>query len=296
MAGNDAPAHFYCSSGGNAGLAAVVAAKTLGHPCTVVVPMTTKPFMIAKMLAAGASDVLQHGSMWKEADTYMREMVMSRDLGAVYVPPFDHEDIWEGNSSVIHEIEEQWREGRKPAGIVASVGGGGLFSGIQLGLGRLGWADIPLIALETRGADSLAQSLQAGRHVTLPGITSQATTLGAVRVCDRAYQEGQKSNVRSVVLSDAEAAMGSWRLADDERILVELACGVNVALCYDGRLERALGRPLHKEDNIIIVLCGGSGVSLDMIQEWKAEFGDVEKHLPKHDIVASDHTSPYSRS
>ncbi|KAL9123448.1 MAG: hypothetical protein Q9175_008364, partial [Cornicularia normoerica] len=37
--------HFYSSSGGNAGLACVTAAHSLGRPATVVVPMTTKPLM-----------------------------------------------------------------------------------------------------------------------------------------------------------------------------------------------------------------------------------------------------------
>ena len=41
--------HFYCSSGGNAGLACVVAARQLGFPATIVVPMTCKPLMLEKL-------------------------------------------------------------------------------------------------------------------------------------------------------------------------------------------------------------------------------------------------------
>ena len=48
------------------------AANFLGRPSTVVVPESTKPFMMAKIKAAGASEVLQHGASWKEADTYVR--------------------------------------------------------------------------------------------------------------------------------------------------------------------------------------------------------------------------------
>lgn len=42
-----------------------------------------------------------------------------------------------------------------------------------------------------------------------------------------------------MVLSDAEAAMGCWRLADDERIDVDAAFGIDVAVYYDGGLQRS---------------------------------------------------------
>lgn len=103
-------------------------------------------------------------------------------------------------------------------------------------------------------------------------------------------------NVRSVVLPDAEAAMGCWRLADDERIMVEMACGVNVALCYDGRLEKALGRKVRPDDKIVIILCGGSNVTVDMLAKWRKEFGWVEQEVRKEStngIVPSEVTAPH---
>lgn len=52
-----------------------------------------------------------------------------------------------------------------------AVGGGGLLSGAVSGLQEVGWLDVPIIAVETRGADSFNQALKAGRLVTLPDIT-----------------------------------------------------------------------------------------------------------------------------
>jgi len=68
--------HIFCSSGGNAGLAAVHASRTIGLPCTVVVPTSTKPLMVAKIKAAGAYEVVQHGAAWADADKHMREVLM----------------------------------------------------------------------------------------------------------------------------------------------------------------------------------------------------------------------------
>lgn len=286
--------HFYSSSGGNAGLACVHAARFLSRPATVVVPMSTKPLMLTKIRAAGASEVLQHGASWKEADTYLRETVLpdaeKRGEVGVYVPPFDHQDIWTGHATLIDEANVQMAnicgQGAKPDIVICSVGGGGLLNGIVEGVERLGdeWKDTTILAVETKGAHSLAQSLEEDEHVTLPGITSIATSLGATRVSDKTYEIATtREQVRSSVLSDDEAAMGCWRLADDERLIVEPACGVNVALCYGGRLEKALGRQVSKDEKILIVLCGGSAVTIDQIVQFKKDFGHLGDELSRRE-------------
>jgi L-serine/L-threonine ammonia-lyase len=86
--------HFISSSGGNAGLAATTAAKMLGQDATVVVPETTGELMRNKIVAAGGN-VIVHGQALPDADEYVRALV-SMDPSLAYVPPFDHEFIWEG--------------------------------------------------------------------------------------------------------------------------------------------------------------------------------------------------------
>ena len=226
--------------------------------------------MVAKIKTAGASKVVQHGASWAEADTFLREEVLANDHYGVYVPPFDHEDVWIGASTIIEELEE------RPDAIVCSVGGGGLFCGIQLGLKCRGWDDVGILAMETEGAESLAMSLREGDLVTLPEITSIAKSLGAKRVARKAFEMGQMKNVKSVVLSDAEAAMGCWRLADDARLIVEPACGVSVAVCYDGRLKQLFPK-LTSTSKIVIVICGGSDITLETLLQLREKYAVVEK-------------------
>ncbi|KAA6414702.1 MAG: L-serine ammonia-lyase [Lasallia pustulata] len=107
--------HFYSSSGGNAGLACTTAARSLSLPATIVVPDSTPAFMIAKLRAAGATAVLQQGASWAEADAYLRKQVLAGREDAVYVPPFDHADIWEGVGGMVEEIREQLEGGRPDA-------------------------------------------------------------------------------------------------------------------------------------------------------------------------------------
>lgn len=128
--------------------------------------------------------------------------------------------------------------------------------------------------------------------VTLDKITSLAGSLGASRVAEKAFEYAQRPNVRSIVLSDAEACMACWRFADDSLMLVEPACGVNVALCYENRLSKALGKEVTPDMKIVIVLCGGSNVTLDMLEGWRKEYGAIEKHLPTNTEVPSSWTAP----
>ena len=244
--------------------------------------------MIAKIRAAGASEVIQHGDSWKEADAYLRQELLARDAEGVYVPPFDDERIWEGNGRLVAEVKKQigLMGAGTPDAIVCSVGGGGLFAGIMMGLEKVGWESVKVLAMETEGAQSLNESVKAGKLVALDQITSIATTLGAKRVCEKAFEASKKNTVKSVVLSDAEAAMGCWRLADDERVMVEPACGVSLAVCYDCRLKKLLPG-LGKNSKVVIVVCGGSNVTVDMLMCWKEKYGWVEKRMTNDREVPS---------
>ena len=269
--------HFYSSSGGNAGLACVTAAVSLGCPATVVVPLGTSPLMIARIKSAGATNVIAHGESWKEADAYLKEEVLTRDDRGVYVPPFDDERVWDGNSTLITELRQQMPSDAPPDAIVCSVGGGGLFAGVMRGLERHPeWSATQVLATETAGADSLHASLKAGELVTLDKITSIATSLGARRVAAQAfsYAHDNPETVKSVVLSDAEAAQACVRFADDERVMVEPACGVSVALAYDGRLKELLSA-YNKTSRVVIIVCGGSHVTVEKLGEWRKLYGST---------------------
>lgn len=245
--------------------------------------------MVAKLRALGA-EVVQKGANWGEADRWLREVVMQgegegRGEVGVYVPPFDHPDIWEGASSLVPELEEQMKGFGGYDGVVCSVGGGGLLIGIAEGIQNAGLAsERKVLAVETEGGESLSKSLLAGGVVTLPEISTIATSLGCSRVAKRAFEVAQRDNVEVAVLSDAQAAMGSVHLADMERLLVEAACGVSIAPCFDGTLRRALGRGLSdgewKEQRIVIIVCGGSIVSTRLLEDYRAKYeGVVEREI-----------------
>ncbi len=135
-----------------------------------------------------------HGLSFQEANAHAQSLLGPQDA---FIHPFDDPLLWEGHASMIDEVA---RAGLRPDCVVLSVGGGGLLSGVVAGLRRQGWDDVPVFAVETVGADSYAQSLAAGERVELPAIASIATSLGARKVSEHAFDLARAHPIRPVVV------------------------------------------------------------------------------------------------
>ena len=284
IASGPSDVHFYCSSGGNAGLACATSAVALNRPATIVLPTTVSPLIKEKLLTLGVN-VHSVGNAWAQADRFLRDELLAHDPSGVYVPPFDHQHVWDGASTIVSELREQLDV--PIHGIVCSVGGGGLVNGVTQAVESQPWngAGGPstdtkptIIAVETEGADSLNASIRAGRHITLPGITSIATSLGASRVSEQTWRWSQTSkHLLSMTVSDADAAISCVRFADDARLLIEVSCGATLAVAYRGDLRRLLGKGLGDDEwaarNVVLEVCGGSGVGLETLAAYREKYG-----------------------
>ena len=250
---------FISSSGGNAGIAAAFAGLRLGVPVLVVVPETTTERARA-LIGRERADVIVHGASWKEANALAQSMMQEHDA---FIHPFDDPLIWTGHASMIDEVAQA---GLVPDAVLLSVGGGGLMCGVIEGLRRHHWGHVPVIAVETLGADSLAQSMAANTLVELPAITSIATSLGARRVAEQAFAWTTQHPVRSVVVSDRQAIEGCLRFMDDHRMVVEPACGAALAVLYSHPRELAGYR------QVLVIVCGGATASVSQLQGWRSAY------------------------
>ena len=82
---------------------------------------------------------------------------------------------------MIHEIHEQLG-GVAPDVVVVALGGGGLMCGVLRGMHQLGWTEVPVVAVETRGADSLAECVREKKWTEIDDIT-RCAYVGVVCVC-----------------------------------------------------------------------------------------------------------------
>jgi L-serine/L-threonine ammonia-lyase len=153
--------------------------------------------------------------------------------------------------------------GVKPGAVVVSVGGGGLLCGLLEGMHEVGWTEVPVLAVETEGAASFAAAVKAGHLVTLDRITSIATTLGARRVAPQALEWTKRHPITTWQVTDRDAVDACVRFADEHRVLVEPACGASLAAVYNK------AEPLEGLRPIVVIVCGGAGVSLSLLDKWK---------------------------
>jgi L-serine/L-threonine ammonia-lyase len=262
-----------CSSGGNAGHAVATAGRNLGIPVDVYVPEPTKPMMIEKLRSKGAN-VFLHGANWNEADKKAKEALAAHS-NAIYIPPFDDPLIWEGNSTLVDEIAKC---GVVPDKIVLSVGGGGLLCGVQRGILRHGWQNrTKIIAAETSGTASFAAATEAGRPVSLPGISSVASSLGALSVTPACLNTGVETI--PYVVTDKDAVTACRRFADDYNMLVEPACGAALSYIYCNpagateNVNSGVSDSDAKRETVVVIVCGGSVVNVELMAQWCADFG-----------------------
>ena len=130
-----------------------------------------------------------------------------------------------------------------------------------MGLQRVGWHTVPVLAAETFGADSYYRSLAAGRLVTLDKIESIAKSLGARTVAQGAFNWSTRHSILPRRVDDAAALDACIAFANEERILVEPACGAALAVAY------ATPDPLPQRPNaaLLVIVCGGAHVDLEML-------------------------------
>lgn len=245
------------SSGGNAGIAVAYSGRQLGIPVTVYVPETTT-VRAKQLIEQEGATVVVHGASWQEANALA---LAHLDDDTAFVHPFDNETMWHGHATM---IDEAVQAGCVFDCVVLSVGGGGLLSGVVAGLDRNGLSETPVVAIETVGADSLAQSVQQGARIELPAITSIATSLGAKQVCENAFKVTRSHDIRSHVVSDLDAVDASERFLFDHRILVEPACGASLAALYSAQhvILEGFRAPL-------VIVCGGATATVEQLGVWR---------------------------
>ena len=237
------------SSGGNAGIAVAYCGMVLGMPTTVFIPSTSHQLFVDELKLYGANVVVA-GKDWDSANT--AALAYIKEHHAAYIPPFDHPMLWAGHATLIDELVQS---GIRPDAIITAVGGGGLACGLLEGMHHHGWTDIPLIAVETQGADAFYQSIQTQQMVTLDAVTTRATSLGVKRVTARLFEWTQEHDIKVAVVSDEAAEAGARAFAADKRIMVELSAGAALSIAYTNHPI------IDAYQTVVVVVCGGANTA-----------------------------------
>lgn len=124
--------------------------------------------------------------------------------------------------------------------------------------------------------------------MTIPGITSKATSMGArtcsidtlraaVRYAD-AGEGARDTKFTSLTVDDAISGSACWQFKRDHDLMVEMACGAALAVCYQPRILDELLKGVGKEGerkSIVIVVCGGSKIDEELLRDYEREYGSA---------------------
>ncbi|MCI5073838.1 threonine ammonia-lyase IlvA [Oricola sp.] len=162
--GVDGP--FVCASAGNHAQGLAYVCRHFGKRGVVFMPVTTPQQKIDKTRAFGGDNVEIRLVGDYFDDCNRAALDYAQEHGAVMVPPFDHDDIIEGQASVAQEVLAQAPDGLRFDRVIVAVGGGGLASGLTRYFGEAGEA-ASFTMVEPAGAPSLRRSLEKGERVRL---------------------------------------------------------------------------------------------------------------------------------
>ena len=215
------------ASAGNHGRALAHAARAAGLPLTVYIASNAPQTKRDAIGAAGAE--LRPCTDYDEAE---REAKAHATNGsALFISPYAHPDVIAGAGTVALEILAD--EPRIDT-IVASIGGGGLISGIAIGTdGRARVA-----GAEVEASTPFTCSLAAGRIVSIDVGETIADGLSGNLDPDSPTFELVRNLVQQVAVVTEQETLDAIRyVAADERLIVEGAAAVAVAAVLSGRID-----------------------------------------------------------
>ncbi|KZO97592.1 tryptophan synthase beta subunit-like PLP-dependent enzyme [Calocera viscosa TUFC12733] len=295
--------HLMAASSGNAGLALAYTARRLDVRCTIFIPAPAVKIRAA--LEKEGAEVVVGGEEYVDA-LEAAKAAFANEKHAVLVPSYDDPLIWEGHSSMIHEIKRQLPAGERPAAIFCAVGGGGLLGGILKGCTEMGWNDVMIVGCETVGSNCFHRTMVAngsfasekGKVPLIPASLAQGVTLhteGSVKMASldklnsRAASLGatspshkvvatalKRGRIRCVSVPDQLSMEACSLFAEEHKMLVELACATTLVPAYNPELYHdILPRQPTLEDDpdiprpVVFIICGGAKISVKELADYE---------------------------
>ena len=241
-----------CSSAGNHAQGVALAAAIHGLHAVVVMASNATPSKVAATRGYGA-EVIQHGTIWDEANEKAQELVEQR--GLTYIHPFDDLQLIGGQGTVGLEIVEDWPEVDL---VVVPIGGGGLISGIALALKSRNPA-IRVVGVESSGAPGMQRSVAEGHLVTLDRVDCIIDGLRVRRVGRQTFEIVRQYVDEIVTLPDAEIFDAMLWIMHHAKLVVEGAAAAPVGALLKGLIRAPAGA------RVVCVLSGGN-VDLEQLR------------------------------
>jgi threonine dehydratase len=246
-----------CASAGNHAQGVAYSCKKLGTKGVIFMPEITPKQKVkqTEMFGNGNVELVLTGDTF---DDCLREaLIYTQAHGMTFIPPFDNEQIIEGQGTVGVEILNDLPGVEV---VIMPVGGGGLAAGTGSYL-RQQVPGILLIGVEPEGAPSMVTALNEGSPVTLPHIERFVDGAAVKRVGEKTFLLCKQVLDDMLTVPEGKVCTTILKLYNEDAIVVEPAGALSVTV-LDACREQIKGK------KVVCVISGGNN-DIDRMQEIK---------------------------
>lgn len=230
-------------SSGNFAQAAAYAAKRAGIKARIVMPDSVIPAKRDAVLGYGA-EIIYSGSNPNDRETRCDEVL--KETGAVFIHPSNDIRVITGHASCAIELTE---ESETLDYVFVPVGGGGLISGISLGMKAFS-PHTKIIGGEPLNADDAFRSLQAGK--ILPSLAPNTIADGLRTSLGDVTFPIIKQNVDMIITVTEDEIINAMRLIWER---LKIIAEPSSAVAFAAFLKDSA---VYKDKNIGIIVSGGN--------------------------------------
>lgn len=246
-----------CASAGNHAQGFAYSCKAMQIKGVVFMPIVTPNQKVSQVSMFGEEwvEIKLVGDTFDDCAAAAKKYTEAHNM--VFIPPFDHPKIIEGQGTVGVDI---YRELPEIEYLFIPIGGGGLASGTGIYFKTYS-PKTKLIGVEPAGAPSMLKAFEAGHPVTLKEIDRFVDGAAVKRVGDLTYSICKEVLDQVHTVEEGKVCSTILKLYNENAIVVEPAGAMSVA-ALDDFAEEIKGK------NVVCII-SGSNNDIDRMQEIK---------------------------
>lgn len=246
-----------CASAGNHAQGFAYSCKAMQIKGVVFMPIVTPNQKVSQVSMFGEEwvEIKLVGDTFDDCAAAAKKYTEEHNM--VFIPPFDHPKIIEGQGTVGVDI---YRELPEIEYLFIPIGGGGLASGTGIYFKTYS-PKTKLIGVEPAGAPSMLKAFEAGHPVTLKEIDRFVDGAAVKRVGDLTYSICKEVLDKVHTVEEGKVCSTILKLYNENAIVVEPAGALSVAALDDFADE-------IKGKNVVCII-SGSNNDIDRMQEIK---------------------------
>jgi len=246
-----------CASAGNHAQGVAFSCKLLNIKGVIYMPAITPKQKInqVKMFGGNNIEIVLVGDTFDECQAHALEYTAENNM--VFIPPFDHIKVMEGQGTVAKEILE---DQSNIDFVFVPIGGGGLCAGTGSYFQTYS-PQTKIIGAEPTGAPSMKEALKAGKPVVLDAIQRFVDGASVKKVGDQTFAICKDVIADMLLVPEGKVSSTILQLYNEDAIVAEPAGALSIA---------ALDQYAHKlKGKKVVCIVSGGNNDIDRMQEIK---------------------------